>query len=198
MRYSGVRISPKKLAKVAALVRGLSVDEAFAQLAAVSPLKGAAVTQQCLRSAQANGVNTFGLQPQRLRVASVTVTKGPFLRRIKFHARGRSGVMHHPKAHMRVTVEEVQPDAPLTRRAASRGGDAGAALAAAATAGGVPAAPAGDIAAAPARPPAWMRHRQRRAQRAARVAASVAASRGGGSPQRAPGGGAKAAATKKE
>jgi len=85
----GVRISPKKLNLVAALVRGLSVEEALAQLSLV-PKVGARVTEKVLSSASANAVHNHGLDAARLRVRTAVVSKGSFLRRIKFHARGKT------------------------------------------------------------------------------------------------------------
>jgi ribosomal protein L22 len=113
-----VRISPKKLARVVDLVRGLSVEEAFAQLQVAGPQRGAFVTAHVLKSAQANAVHNLGLDASRLRIQSVVVTKGTYLKRIKYHARGRSGVMHHPKARLRVVLEEVALNSPLSRKVA--------------------------------------------------------------------------------
>ena len=144
----GVRISPKKLARVVDLVRGLSVEEAFAQLQVAGPQRGAFVTSHVLKSAQANAVHNLGLDPTRLRIQSVVVTKGTYLKRIKYHARGRSGVMHHPKARLRVVLEEVALNSPLSRKVAVH------------DSGGVT--------------PAWVQHRDKRAKRADRIQRLVA------------------------
>ena len=144
----GVRISPKKLARVVDLVRGLSVEEAFAQLQVAGPQRGAAVTAHVLTSAKANAVHNLGLDASRLRIQSVVVTKGTYLKRIKYHARGRSGVMHHPKARLRVVLEEVALNSPLSRKVAVH--DSGGAT------------------------PAWVAHREKRAQRADRMHRLVA------------------------
>lgn len=130
------------------LVRGLSVEEAFSQLAVAGPQVGARVTAHVLRSARANAVNNLGLDASRLRIASAVVNKGTYLKRIKFHARGRSGVMHHPKSHLRVVVEEVPLNSPLSRKVALHGDKEAV--------------------------PAWVRHRERRAHRAASLERLVA------------------------
>ncbi len=84
-----MRISPKKLNAVAALVRGLSVDEALAQLSLL-PKVGARITERVVTSAKANAVHNHGLEASRLRVQQAFVTKGTYLRRLKFHARGKT------------------------------------------------------------------------------------------------------------
>lgn len=93
----GYRMSPKKLNVVAQLVRGLSVREALAQLALL-PKRGARVAEGVLKAASANAVHNHGLDGGRLRVAKAFVGKGQFLKRVRFHARGKTGVVHRPKA----------------------------------------------------------------------------------------------------
>ena len=144
-------MSPKKLNVVAALIRGLSAHEATAQLALL-PKRGARVIEKVLASATANAVHNHGLLAERLRVGRAVVTKGTYLKRIKYHARGKTGIMHHPKAHLTIVVEEV-PElaaAKLSNRTARR--------------------------LAPENP-AWLRHRNKREARAERTARVVAAKR---------------------
>jgi large subunit ribosomal protein L22 len=159
-------MSPKKLNLIAALIRGLSTEEARAQLSLL-PKRGARVAEKVLSSATANAVHNAGLTEGRLRVALATVTKGSYLKRIKYHARGKTvrrrchwrlshvprltsadgaqGVMHHPKCHLTVVVEEVPAATAekLSRRTARR---------------------------VMPETPAWLRHRMKREQRAARIA----------------------------
>jgi len=92
-------MSPKKLNVVAALIRGLSVEEASAQLSLL-PKRGATVCSKLLSSAQANAVHNHGLEPTRLRVKLAVVNKGKYLRRVMYHARGKSAralSLAHPK-----------------------------------------------------------------------------------------------------
>jgi ribosomal protein L22 len=150
-------MSPKKLNVVAQLVRGLSVDEALAQCALL-PKRAARVTERVLSSARANAAHNHGLEVGRLRVARAFVGKGTYLRRIRWHARGKSGVMHHPKAHLTVILEEQPAGAAgrLSRRNAL-----------VAPAEGAP-------------PAAWQRHREKRLARAKRAARAAGAGAAGG------------------
>jgi len=82
-------MSPKKLSLVAALIRGLSLSEAQAQLSLL-PKRGARVAEKVLASAAANAVHNAGLAEARLRVRLAVVSKGTYLKRIRYHARGKT------------------------------------------------------------------------------------------------------------
>ncbi len=153
---------------MAQLVRGLSVEEALAQCALL-PKRAARVTEKVLLSARANATHNHGLAPLSLRVSRAFVGKGTYLRRIKWHARGKSGMMHHPKAHLTVVLEEAAP----------AGGGAG---------GRISRRVSRDAAPAGGAPPAWQRHQQKRMEKRARDAAI------GGSPEAGPAAGRLAAA----
>jgi ribosomal protein L22 len=157
---------------VAQLVRGLSVEEALAQCALL-PKRAARVTEKVLLSARANATHNHGLAPLSLRVARAFVGKGTYLRRIKWHARGKSGMMHHPKAHLTVVLEEA---APSTGSGPGVGG------------GRISRRVARDAAPAGGAPAAWQRHQHKRMEKRARDAAL------GGSPAAGPAAGRLAAA----
>ena len=168
-----MRISPKRLNHVAQLTRGLSVEEALAQLELLSYKKAARLAKATLRSAQANATNNHGLDASRLAVQRAFVGKGRFLRRVKFHARGKQGIMHHGKAHLTFVLEERPAGARLSRltsrpaegraRGAPPQGAAGAAAGADAGAEQT------------AREPSWMRHRRRRLAKRERAAGAAGA-----------------------
>lgn len=48
------------------------------------------------------------------------VGKGLYISRIRIHARGKFGVMHHPSAHLKFTLKERQPEVQEPGRAARR------------------------------------------------------------------------------
>lgn len=140
-------MSPKKLSVVARLVRGLACDEAVAQCALL-PKRGARLIEETLASARANAVANHGLDDARLRVAEAFVTKGSYLRRIMYHARGKTGVVHRPRSHLTVVVAEAPPAVRVGRReSVARGGQ-------------------GEV-------PAWQKHQERRRAKAVRVAAGL-------------------------
>ena len=153
---------------VARLTRGLSVDEAEAQLELISYKKAARIAVQVLRSAKANATNNHGLDASRLSIQRAYVGKGRFLKRVKYHARGKSGVMHHGHAHLTFILEERPAGVQLSRKTARRAErlvprqPAEGAAEGAAAEGGM------------AREPSWMRHRRRRLIKRARAAGEAA------------------------
>ena len=66
-----IRISPRKAAQVADLVRGKSVGEAYAILK-FTPNKGAAIIEQVLKSAVANAEHNYNMDVDKLYVTLTT------------------------------------------------------------------------------------------------------------------------------
>src|ERR671926_1306424 len=81
-----LRVSPRKLNLVAAMIRGKKVDSALADLQ-FSRKRIAKDVRKCVMSAVANAENNHGLDVNDLVVAEAYVGKNLALRR--FHARGR-------------------------------------------------------------------------------------------------------------
>ncbi|KAF7149398.1 hypothetical protein RHSIM_Rhsim03G0061600 [Rhododendron simsii] len=67
-------------------------------------------TDAVIHSARANATHDHGLDPDRLLVAEAFVGKGLFLKRVFFHAGGRSGIMHKPECRLTVVVREITPE----------------------------------------------------------------------------------------
>ncbi|KAF7113570.1 hypothetical protein RHSIM_RhsimUnG0113000 [Rhododendron simsii] len=105
----GIKQSPKKANLVAALVRGMRVEDALLQLQ-VTVKRASKTVYQVIHSARANATHNHGLDPDRLLVAEAFVGKGLFLKRESFHGRGRSGVMHKPECRLTVVVREITPE----------------------------------------------------------------------------------------
>ncbi|KAF7148687.1 hypothetical protein RHSIM_Rhsim03G0061200 [Rhododendron simsii] len=105
----GIKQSPKKVNLVAALVRGMRVEDALLQLQ-VMVKRASKTVYQVIHSARANATHNYGLDPDRLLVAEAFVGKGLFLKRESFHGRGRSGVMHKPECRLTVVVREITPE----------------------------------------------------------------------------------------
>ena len=176
---AGVRISPKRLNTVAQLTRGLSVDEAEAQLELLSYKKAARIAIQVLRSAKANATHNHGLEASRLAIQRAFVGKGTFLKRVKYHARGKSGVMHHGHAHLTFILEERPDGVQLSRKTSRRAERLAPRAARQGAEGSAEGAEAGGEGVV-AREPSWMRHRRRRVIKRAQAAAA------GPVPSRAP------------
>ena len=101
----GLRVSPRKLNLVAALIRGKKVDTALADLE-FSRKRIAGDVMKCVKSAVANAENNHGLDPDDLIVAEAYVGKGLVLKRFHARGRGRSGKIHKPFSQITIVVRE--------------------------------------------------------------------------------------------
>lgn len=97
-------ISPKKLNPFAKMLRHSHVDDALIQCQ-ISPKKAAKLCYQVLRSAIANAT-VKGMEESKLLVEEAFVGKAKFLKRMRIHGKGRSGVMHKMRAHLTIVVRE--------------------------------------------------------------------------------------------
>ena len=88
-----IRIAPRKLRIVINLIRGKSVNEAFAILK-YTPKVGSEVIEKVLRSAVANAEHNFDMNVDNLVVSSAFVDQGPTMKRIHPRSRGQAfGIM---------------------------------------------------------------------------------------------------------
>ncbi|KAG4163724.1 hypothetical protein ERO13_D01G190300v2 [Gossypium hirsutum] len=104
-----IKQSPKKVNLVAALVRGMRVEDALLQLQ-VTVKRAAKTVYQVIHSARANATHNHGLDPDRLLVAEAFVGKGLFLKRVSYHGKGRSGIKERPECRLTVVVREMTPE----------------------------------------------------------------------------------------
>jgi large subunit ribosomal protein L22 len=100
----GVRISPRKVSVVAALVRGRSVEDALVILEH-TPRRSALAVKDVVRSAQANAEHNHSYKPGTLLITEISVTPGPRLKRYRPAARGRALPFERKTSHIRVVVE---------------------------------------------------------------------------------------------
>lgn len=105
----GVKQSPKKVNLVAALVRGMRVEDALLQLQ-VTIKRAAKTVYQVIHSARANATHNHGLDPDRLLVAEAFVGKGFYKKRVACHAKGRAGIKVRPECRLTVVVRETTPE----------------------------------------------------------------------------------------
>mgnify|MGYP003394864550 CR=1 FL=1 len=108
-----LRIAPRKVRLVADLIRGLSVNDAEAQLL-VQRRRPAQAILKLLRSAVANARTTKQLNPEVLRVSEIRVDGGPMLKRSLPRARGMATPIHKKTSHVTLTLMET--DKPATPR----------------------------------------------------------------------------------
>ncbi|XWS43301.1 hypothetical protein CRYUN_Cryun16bG0091200 [Craigia yunnanensis] len=104
-----IKQSPKKINLVAALVRGMRVEDALLQLQ-VTVKRAAKTVYQVIDSARANATHNHGLDPDRLLVAEAYVGKGLFLKRVSYHGKSRSGIKERPECRLTVVVREMTPE----------------------------------------------------------------------------------------
>lgn len=98
-----VRMSPRKVAVVAALVRGHSVADAVTILSHV-PRRAATPVRKVIESAKANAENNHGYQADSLVISHISVTPGMRLKRYRPAAHGRALPFERKSSHIFVEV----------------------------------------------------------------------------------------------
>ena len=99
----GVHLSPQKARLVADLVRGKKVDNAL-NILQFSPKKGAEIIKKVLESAIANAEHNDGADIDELKVVSISVEKGPVLKRFHARAKGRGVRVLKHSCHIYLAV----------------------------------------------------------------------------------------------
>ncbi|RJP44592.1 50S ribosomal protein L22 [Candidatus Parcubacteria bacterium] len=100
-----LRIAPRKVRSVAALLRGLPVGEAEAQLL-MQRRRAAKPLLKLLRSAVANAKQNLKLNPDKLVIESVRVDQGPMLKRHLPRARGMATPIQKKMSHIVLVLRE--------------------------------------------------------------------------------------------
>lgn len=100
----GVRISPRKVSAVAALVRGRNVDDALVILDH-TPRRAAKAVKETIKSAQANAEHNHSYKPKGLFISEISVTPGPRFKRYRPAARGRALPFERKTSHIRVILD---------------------------------------------------------------------------------------------
>jgi large subunit ribosomal protein L22 len=100
----GVRMSPRKVGVVAALVRGRSVEDALTILAHV-PRASAVPVRKVIESARANADHNHKIKPETLVITEISVTPGVRLKRYRPAAQGRALPFMRRTSHIRVVVD---------------------------------------------------------------------------------------------
>ncbi len=98
-----LRISPKKLQVVAAVVRGMDAKKAQDTLRYM-PVKGAKLLLKVLESAVANAAHNDSQEVSTLKLASVVVNKGIVYKRHNPISRGRAHAILKQTSHVRIEL----------------------------------------------------------------------------------------------
>ena len=99
----GAHLSAQKGRLVADLVRGKKVDQAI-NILAFSAKKGAGLVKKLLESAIANAEHNDGADIDTLKVKTVSVERGMFLKRFQARAKGRGNRVLKHTCHIFLTV----------------------------------------------------------------------------------------------
>lgn len=102
-----LRVSPRKLGYVAALIRNLKVEQALVQLSFCQK-RIANDVKKCLLSAIANAENNYNLDIDSLRVSEVLVGKSMVMKRFRARARGRGARILKPFSNLKIIVTSIE------------------------------------------------------------------------------------------
>jgi large subunit ribosomal protein L22 len=100
----GVRMSPRKVAVVASLVRGRTVEDALTILSH-TPRRSVTPVVKVIESARANAEHNHNMKPATLRIIEITVNHGPRLKRYRPAAHGRALPFERRTSHIKVIVD---------------------------------------------------------------------------------------------
>ena len=103
LRY--VRISPQKVRKVIATVKGEPVERGLSVLKFM-PQKGAKIVEKLVRSAVANADQNPDMDVDSLVIRNIVADQGPTLKRFKARARGRGTRILKRTSHITVILAE--------------------------------------------------------------------------------------------
>jgi large subunit ribosomal protein L22 len=100
----GVRMSPRKVGVVAALVRGRTVADALTILEH-TPRRSAIAVRKTIESAVANADHNHNYRPDSLVITEISISPGPRLKRYRPAAHGRALPFQRRTSHIRVVVD---------------------------------------------------------------------------------------------
>ncbi|KAM3601149.1 uncharacterized protein V6R79_008422 [Siganus canaliculatus] len=104
-----IKYSKDKMWYLAKMIRGLSIDEAVAQLE-FNDKKGAKIMKEVLLEAQEMAVKNHNVEyKSNLYVAESYSSKAKYLKRIRYHGRGMFGIMDRVYCHYFVKLVEGSP-----------------------------------------------------------------------------------------
>ena len=112
-----IRVSPRKLNLVAALIRGRRADDAVATLT-FSKRRIAQTVKKTLQSAIANAENNHQLDVDQLVVARAEVGRSQVMKRFSARGRGRAARVEKWFSHLKIVVAEQPAVAAAAQEAA--------------------------------------------------------------------------------
>ncbi|XP_056253221.1 39S ribosomal protein L22, mitochondrial [Seriola aureovittata] len=111
-----IKYSKDKMWYLAKMIKGMSIDEAVAQLE-FNDKKGAKIMKEVLLEAQEMAVKNHNVEyKSNLYVAESYSGKGRYLKRIRYHGRGMFGIMDKVYCHYFVKLVEGSPPKPEQKK----------------------------------------------------------------------------------
>jgi len=109
LKAKDVRHSPKKLTLLCRLLGGLNLQEAYAQMAMSEKRVAKTRLKQLIASAWYVAREHHNLDPNELVIKEAWVGKEQFLKRMRFHGKGRIGTVHKPRCTVTIKLEREAP-----------------------------------------------------------------------------------------
>lgn len=105
VKLNYLHIAPRKVRLIANTMKGLTVNDAQAQLM-MRPQRASKPLLKLLRSAIANAKHNKKLDEQKLVVDSIRVDQGPVFKRFMPRAMGRATPIHKKTSHITLVLRE--------------------------------------------------------------------------------------------
>lgn len=102
-----LRVSPKKVKSTARNISGLNTRAALAKLLFANT-KASRILTKTINSAVANAVNNLKKNADNLIIKTISVNKGPTLKRWQPVSRGMAHRIKKPTSHIKIVLEEIQ------------------------------------------------------------------------------------------
>ncbi|KAJ3299803.1 hypothetical protein HK104_006932 [Borealophlyctis nickersoniae] len=100
--------SVRKLNHLSRVIQGMTLERAETEMR--MSVKGQAPrVVRMIRRVKSHLAHNYGRDPDQYYIARAWVGKGQYRKEINIHGRGRFGIMHHPKSHLKIEVEEREP-----------------------------------------------------------------------------------------
>lgn len=99
------RMSPRKIRRVANLIKGKKAGDAIINLGFL-PHRGGKVLVKVLKSAMANAEQKKVADPDSMKVSRIFVDQGPTMKRMMPRAMGRADIIKKRTSHITIILEE--------------------------------------------------------------------------------------------
>ncbi len=99
------RVSPRKVRRIADLIKGKKAGEALISLRFL-PHSSAKIVAKVLKSAIANAEQKKVADPESMKIVNALVDQGPTMKRMMPRAMGRADIIKKRTSHIKLHLEE--------------------------------------------------------------------------------------------